>query len=148
MAENTVYILNGPNLNLLGEREPEIYGAETLADIEKACAVLAAALSLKTDFRQSNHEGVLVDWVHEARDRAAGLIINPGGYTHTSIALMDALLAADLPTIELHLSNVHAREQFRRHSYVSPAVNGVICGFGPDGYALALDAVKRLIEKQ
>ena len=148
MAGNTVFILNGPNLNLLGSREPEIYGADTLADIEKACASQAGSLGLKTEFRQSNHEGVLVDWVQEAREKAVGLIINPGAYTHTSIALMDALLAADLPKIELHLSNVHAREKFRRHSYVSQAVNGVICGFGAHGYVLALDAVKRLIDKQ
>ena len=143
----TVYILNGPNLNLLGEREPEIYGRETLLDIENACAATAKTHGLSIAFHQSNHEGALIDWIHDAR-HAAGLILNPGAYTHTSIALMDALEAVSIPKIELHLSNVHAREPFRRHSYVSPAVNGVICGFGASGYALALDAMARLINNR
>lgn len=131
---------------MLGEREPAIYGSDTLADIEKACRDKAAKLGLDVEFRQSNHEGVLIDWVQEAGKKAAGLIINPAAYTHTSIALADALSAIDLPKIELHISNVHAREDFRRHSYVSPAVNAVMCGFGAAGYALALDAVRRLID--
>ena len=147
MADKTVYILNGPNLNLLGSREPEIYGHETLADIENSCANTASKLGICVDFRQSNHEGVLIDWVQEGGTKAHGLIINPGAYTHTSIALMDALAAFSLPRIELHLSNVHAREPFRHHSYIGSVVNGVICGFGADGYRLALDAIERLIDK-
>ncbi|MEQ8177722.1 MAG: type II 3-dehydroquinate dehydratase [Amphiplicatus sp.] len=148
MTDKTVYILNGPNLNLLGTREPEVYGRTTLAEIEAAAKVHAAALGLAVDFRQSNHEGALVDWIQEAGTKAAGLIINPAAYTHTSIALHDALKAVSAPKIELHLSNVHAREPFRRTSLVSPAVNGVICGFGAAGYTLALDALRRLIDNQ
>lgn len=148
MAGETVYILNGPNLNLLGTREPEIYGRASLSDIEKAAEAKAGALGLKIAFRQSNHEGVLIDWVHEAISNAAGLIINPGAYTHTSVALHDALKAVNAPKIELHLSNVHAREAFRRHSYISPAVDAVICGLGADGYVLALDAMRRLIDNR
>lgn len=147
MAGETVFILNGPNLNLLGTREPEIYGKASLADIEKACADRAAVLKLKIDFRQSNHEGALVDWIQEASKKAAGLIVNPSAYTHTSIALHDALKAMAAPKIEVHLSNVHAREEFRRKSFVSPAVHGVICGFGSESYLLALDAIRRLIDK-
>ncbi len=147
MAEKKIYILNGPNLNLLGTREPEIYGAQTLQDIEQECEQKARSLSLKIAFHQSNHEGALIDLVQQAINDSIGLIINPGAYTHTSIALMDALKAYAPPSIELHLSNVHAREAFRRHSYISPVVNGVICGFGAQGYNLALDAVARLIEK-
>lgn len=148
MTDKTVYILNGPNLNLLGTREPEIYGRTTLAEIEAAAKTHAGRLGLKADFRQSNHEGVLVDWIQEAGLKAAGLIINPAAYTHTSIALHDALKAVSAPKIELHLSNVHAREPFRRTSLVSPAVHGVICGLGAAGYALALDALRRLIDNQ
>ena len=144
----TVFILNGPNLNLLGSREPEIYGRSTLEDIEKAAAAAAARAGRQIDFRQSNHEGVLVDWIQEARTKAEGLIINPGAYTHTSIALHDALKALSIPKIELHLSNIHAREAFRRHSYVSPAVDAVICGLGAAGYLTALDALIRLIDKK
>jgi len=148
MAEDMVYILNGPNLNLLGVREPEIYGSESLKDIEQNCIKTAKTLGLGVEFRQTNHEGVLIDWVQEAGEKAQGLIINPGGYTHTSIALMDALVAVSIPKVELHLSNVHTRENFRRHSYASCGVTGVMCGFGAAGYPLALDAIKRLIEKQ
>lgn len=145
----TIYILNGPNLNLLGAREPEIYGRATLADIGRAVDAHAAKAGLAAiDFRQSNHEGVLVDWVQEAGAKGAGLIINPGAYTHTSIALHDALKAVRVPRIELHLSNVHAREAFRRHSYISPAVDAVICGLGAAGYLTALDALSRLIDKR
>lgn len=148
MAGETVYILNGPNLNLLGTREPEVYGRASLADIEQAAMAHAEALSLKIEFRQSNHEGVLVDWIQEAARKASGLIINPGAYTHTSIALHDALKTMDGPKIELHLSNIHAREAFRRTSFVSPAVDAVICGLGAAGYPLALDAIRRLIDNR
>ena len=140
-----VFILNGPNLNLLGSREPDIYGSTTLAEIEAECSRAAANLGLEVDFRQSNTEGELVDWIQEAGGRARGIIINPGAYSHTSIALHDALLGASIPTIEVHLSNIFARERFRRHSYVSPVASGVICGLGPTGYVLALDALARLV---
>ncbi len=148
MADTTVFILNGPNLNLLGEREPEIYGRDTLDDVRTACERKACEIRFAVEFRQTNHEGVLVDWVQEASREAAGLIVNPGAYTHTSIALADALTACAPPKIELHLSNIHAREPFRRHSYVSPTVQGVICGFGAAGYPLALDALRRLIDNR
>lgn len=144
----TIYILNGPNLNLLGAREPEIYGRATLDDIGKAAEAHARKAGATIDFRQSNHEGVLVDWVQEAGAKATGLILNPGAYTHTSIALHDALKAVRVPKIELHLSNIHAREAFRRHSMVSPAVDAVICGLGAAGYLTALDALFRLIDKK
>lgn len=133
-----VYVLNGPNLNLLGQRQPEVYGRETLADVEAACARLAGELGLETRFRQSNHEGVLIDWIHEARGEASGIVINPGAFTHTSIAILDALNAFDGPVLEVHISNVHKRESFRHHSYVSLRAEGVIAGFGTEGYLLAL----------
>jgi 3-dehydroquinate dehydratase II len=142
----TIFILNGPNLNLLGVREPSVYGHDTLADIEERCLVRASALDLQIDFRQSNHEGQLVDWIQEARESADGIILNAGALTHTSVAVLDALSAAGLPVIEVHLSNIFRRESFRHHSYVSLAANGVICGLGPQGYELALDAVASLIE--
>ncbi len=141
----TVLILNGPNLNLLGTREPEIYGRESLADIVAACAAHAPALDLAVDFRQSNSEGELVDWVQGARGAAAGLIVNAGGLTHSSVALLDALLAVGLPVVEVHLSNIHRREPFRHHSYVSQAAAGMMCGFGGHGYILALDALARIL---
>jgi 3-dehydroquinate dehydratase II len=141
----TVFILNGPNLNLLGVRDPTIYGRHTLGDIEERCAARAASLDLEIDFRQSNHEGQLVDWIQEARESADGIILNAGALTHTSVALLDALSAAELPIIEVHLSNIFRRESFRHHSYVSLAANGVICGLGAQGYELALDAITRLI---
>ncbi|MEE8189430.1 MAG: type II 3-dehydroquinate dehydratase [Kiloniellales bacterium] len=145
----TVLILNGPNLNMLGTREPEVYGTATLADIEVACSERAGALGLAVDCRQSNSEGELVGWIQTARDTAQGIIVNPGAYTHTSVAILDALLAAGLPIIEVHLSNIHKREAFRQHSYVSAAAQGVICGFGPQGYLMALDAMAAaLIESQ
>jgi 3-dehydroquinate dehydratase-2 len=134
----TVYVLNGPNLNLLGQRQPEIYGAETLADVEAACRAAAEAASLGLRFLQSNHEGVLVDWIHEARNGAAGIVINPGAYSHTSIAILDALNAYAGPVIEVHVSNIHRREAFRQHSYVSLRADGVIAGCGTEGYVLAL----------
>jgi 3-dehydroquinate dehydratase-2 len=140
-----VYVLNGPNLNLLGQREPHIYGHETLADIEAQCRAVAEKLGLGLEFRQSNHEGQLIDWIHAARGKAAGIIINPGAYTHTSIAIHDALKAFEGPVVELHLSNVHQREAFRHHSYVSLVAKAVICGFGAHGYELALEGLARLI---
>jgi 3-dehydroquinate dehydratase-2 len=140
-----VFILNGPNLNLLGAREPEVYGSTTLGEIEAECRKAAGKLGLEVDFRQSNKEGELVDWIQEAARRARGIVINPGAYSHTSIAIHDALLGAAIPTIEVHLSNIFARERFRRHSYVSPVASGVICGLGPTGYVLALDALARLV---
>ena len=140
-----VFVLNGPNLNLLGVREPHIYGTTTLDQVKSACEARAAALGLTTDFRQSNHEGVLVDWIQEARTEGSAIVINPGAYSHTSIALLDALKACELPVIEVHLSNPAARESFRRRSYVSLAATGVIAGFGAQGYDLALDAAARLV---
>jgi len=142
----TVFVLNGPNLNLLGVRDPSIYGRDTLGDIEERCAARAAALGLELDFRQTNHEGQLVDWIQEARESADGIILNAGALTHTSVALLDALSAAELPVIEVHLSNIFRRESFRHHSYVSLAASGVICGLGAQGYELALDAIANLIE--
>ena len=143
-----VFVLNGPNLNLLGVREPSIYGRDTLGDIEERCAARAAALGLEIDFRQTNHEGQLVDWIQEARESADGIILNAGALTHTSVALLDALSAAELPVIEVHLSNIFRRERFRHHSYVSLAANAVICGLGARGYELALDGVAGLIEDE
>jgi 3-dehydroquinate dehydratase-2 len=136
-----VLVLNGPNLNLLGTREPEIYGRTTLADVEAACVAAGAALGLEVTCRQSNHEGELVTWVQEAREAQQGLVVNAGAYTHTSLALHDALRASGLPAIEVHLSNIHQREDFRRHSYVALAAVGMICGLGPLGYELALRAL-------
>ena len=137
----TVLIINGPNLNLLGTREPEVYGHDTLADVEAACRTHAAGLGLQLDCRQSNHEGQLIDWVQEAPAGFAGIVINPGAYSHTSIALLDALKAVGKPIVEVHLSNIHQRESFRHHSYVSLAAKGVICGLGIQGYLSALDAM-------
>lgn len=140
-----ILILNGPNLNLLGTRQPEIYGRDTLDDVARACADLAPSLGVETDLRQSNHEGQLIDWIQEARGAAAGIVINPGAYTHTSIAILDALNAYEGHVIELHVSNVHRREEFRRHSYVSLRADGVIAGFGTEGYALALRRMASLV---
>jgi 3-dehydroquinate dehydratase II len=142
----TVFILNGPNLNLLGVREPATYGYDTLGDVEQRCLARAQALDLAIDFRQTNHEGQMVDWIQEARESADGIILNAGALTHTSVALHDALKAADLPIIEVHLSNIFRRESFRHHSYVSLAANGGIFGLGPQGYELALEAIAGLIE--
>lgn len=141
---HTILVLNGPNLNLLGSREPEIYGRDTLADIEAACRRHAQSLGLTLEFQQSNYEGQLIDWIHHARGRVSGIIINPAALTHTSVALLDALQAVELPVIEVHLSNIHQREQFRQHSYVSKVARGVICGFGSHGYILAIDAMARI----
>jgi 3-dehydroquinate dehydratase-2 len=140
----TVFVLNGPNLNLLGRRDPEIYGAETLDDIARMLVERAESLGLKLDIRQSNHEGHLVDWLHEAIDAADAVILNAGGYSHTSVAIRDAVEAIPLPVIEVHLSNIHAREEFRRRSLVAEVAQGSISGFGALGYLLALDAAAHL----
>jgi len=140
-----VFILNGPNLNMLGKREPEIYGAQTLDDIARLCQSKAEVRGLAIDFRQTNHEGELVSQVQEARENACAIILNAAAYTHTSIAVHDALKMADIPIIEVHLSNVYKREEFRHKSYVSGVAQGVICGFGAQGYELALDAVAKLV---
>jgi 3-dehydroquinate dehydratase II len=143
----TVYVLNGPNLNLLGSRQPEIYGRATLADAEKLCRASAKQHGLAVEFRQSNHEGEIVDWIQEARaEKAAGIVINPAGYGHTSVAILDALAALEAPIIEVHISNIHARESFRRRTYVSQVARAVLCGFGIHGYALAIDGLAALID--
>jgi 3-dehydroquinate dehydratase-2 len=140
-----VFVLNGPNLNMLGVREPEIYGRETLDDVRKRAEARGRALGFTVDFRQSNLEGELIGWVQEARGKAAGIVLNAGSLTHTSIGLLDALSAAELPVIEVHLSNIFRRESFRQHSYVSLAAKGVICGLGAKGYELALEAMADLM---
>lgn len=138
-ADQTIYVLNGPNLNMLGTREPETYGHATLADVERLCAQTAAQLGLTAVCRQSNREGELIDLIHEAHARkAAGIIINAGAYSHTSIALHDALVAVKIPTVEVHISNIHARESFRHHSFTAAAAFATLCGFGIDGYRLAI----------
>ncbi|MGQ3018129.1 type II 3-dehydroquinate dehydratase [Phenylobacterium sp.] len=139
-----IYVLSGPNLNLLGVREPQIYGKETLDDVRNACERRAQTLGRTIEFRQSNHEGVLIDWVQEARTAASALVINPAGYGHTSIALLDALKTLEVPVVECHLSNPAARETFRRHTYVSLAATGVVSGFGVASYELAVEAAARL----
>lgn len=141
-----IYVLNGPNLNLLGQREPEKYGTATLDQVRELCEQTAAEHGIGLDFRQSNHEGVLIDWIQEARTHASGIILNPAGYTTTSIAIMDALLAADVPVIEVHITNIHRREEFRHHSYVSKAAQAVIAGAGPHGYQLALTHMAQLVQ--
>jgi 3-dehydroquinate dehydratase II len=144
----SVYVLNGPNLNLLGKREPHIYGHETLADVEAQCRTLATELNLSIEFHQSNAEFQIIDWIHEAREIAAAIVINPGAFTHTSIAIMDALNACKCPIFEVHISNVHRRESFRHHSYVSLTATGVMAGFGTHGYSLALRHVAQLLAKE
>jgi 3-dehydroquinate dehydratase-2 len=141
---DTIFVLNGPNLNLLGSREPRIYGTQTLANIDEMLEQRAKALKLKLDIRQSNHEGVLVDWLHEAMAKASAVIINAGGYAHTSIAVRDAIAALPIPVVEVHLTNIYAREGFRRTSLVGQVARGSIVGFGPLGYVLALDAAAHL----
>ncbi len=147
-AADQVLVLNGPNLNMLGSREPEIYGFQTLAEIEAACREKAADLGFSMDFRQTNNEGEIVGWIQQAGADTAGIIINPAAYTHTSIAILDALLQCACPVIEIHLSNIFQRESFRHHSYVSPAAHGMICGFGGNSYLLALDAMARLLREK
>ena len=142
-----LYVINGPNLNLLGEREPEIYGTTTLADIGKLTAARAKTHGLSVVFKQSNHEGVLVDWIQECRGQGCGLILNAGALTHTSIALYDACRALSHPIIEVHLSNPYAREQFRQRSFISKAATGVICGLGANGYVVAVDAIAALLKE-
>lgn len=145
-SKPVLLVLNGPNLNMLGVRQPEVYGRTTLADIEADCRALSEDLGCTLEFRQSNHEGQLIDWIQEARQTADGIVINPGGLTHSSVALRDALLASDLPVIEVHISNIHAREEFRHHSYVSGIAKGVIAGLGPQGYLFALEALARIVD--
>ena len=140
-----IFILNGPNLNLLGQRQPEVYGKATLEDVAEGCASVAEELGLTIRFHQSNHEGQIIDWIHQARSDGAGIIINPAAYTHTSIALFDALSAFDGPVLEVHISNIHQRETFRHHSFVSPRADGVIAGFGTEGYLLALRRMATLL---
>ncbi len=143
-----VYVLNGPNINLLGKRQPHIYGHETLTDVERDCRALAAELRLDLTFHQSNREYELIDWVHAARETAGGIVINPAAFTHTSVALLDALNTFDEPVIEVHISNVHKREAFRHHSFVSTRADGVIAGFGTQGYQLALRRIAFLIDQK
>lgn len=145
---NTLFILNGPNLNLLGRREPHIYGHETLADVEAECRRVGSELDFQIEFRQTNAESLLIDWIHEAREAAAGIVINPAALTHTSIAVMDALAACSCPIIEVHISNIHRREEFRHFSYVSLVATGVICGLGTQGYTLALQRLERLLRSK
>ncbi len=145
---NAIFVLNGPNLNLLGTREPEVYGTETLDDLKGRCERKAQGLGLEIDFRQSNAEGDLVNWIQEARKKASGLIVNAGAFTHTSIAMLDALLACDVPVVEVHLSNIFTRESFRHRSYISRAAKGVICGFGGLGYELAIEALASAISER
>lgn len=144
MAKN-ILIINGPNLNLLGTREPDIYGSETLDDVKKSCEKKAKELGVSCDFRQSNTEGEIVGWIQEAREKHSGIIINAGAYTHTSVAIRDALLGCDKPIIEVHISNIFKREEFRHHSYISDVAAGMICGLGTQGYALALQAILKFI---
>ena len=141
-----VYVLNGPNLNLLGKRQPTIYGQETLEDVEASCRRVGEDLGLAIEFRQSNREYEIIDWIHEARERADAIVINPAAFTHTSVAILDALHTFEGPIIEVHISNVHKREAFRHHSYVSTVASGVIAGFGVQGYEMALQRVARLTE--
>jgi 3-dehydroquinate dehydratase-2 len=145
MAHKPIFVLNGPTLNLLGQREPHIYGSATLADIERLTKDRAAKAGLTVDFRQTNHEGQMIDWILEGRSAASGIVINGGAWTHTSIAIMDALRAAERPVVEVHLSNPYAREEFRQKSYVSLVAKGVICGLGPAGYGYAIDALANIL---
>lgn len=143
-----VYVLNGPNLNLLGKRQPHIYGRETLADVEAQCREAAEELRLELRFHQSNREYEIIDWIHEARESAGGIAINAGAFTHTSVAILDALNTCEFPVIEVHISNVHRREAFRHHSYISLRADGIIVGFGTQGYTLALRRLGRLIDER
>lgn len=143
----TVYVLNGPNLNLLGTREPQTYGRATLRDVEELSRDAAKRHQLDVEFRQTNHEGELVDWIHEAQaKKAAGIVLNAGGYTHSSVALRDAVAAVDVPVIEVHISNIFAREDFRHFSYIAPVARGTLCGFGVDGYVLAINGLAAMLD--
>ena len=144
---NTIFVLNGPNLNMLGSREPGHYGNSNLGDIQASCTNVGQELGLDVEFRQTNHEGELVDWIQEAGSKAKGIVINPAAYGHTSIAIHDAIRAVNLPVIEVHISNIYAREEFRRHTMVSSVADGVICGFGGHGYVLALRAIAQILQK-
>ena len=143
----TIYVLNGPNMNLLGKRQPELYGSKTLSDVEKSCSVIAHEKAFKIDLRQSNNEADLIDWIHEARKDGAGIIINPAAYSHTSIAIMDALMTFEGPVIEVHVSNIHKREKFRHQSYVSLRADGVIAGLGVRGYEFAVIKILEMLER-
>ena len=143
----TIYVLNGPNMNLLGKRQPELYGSKTLSDVEKSCSVIAHEKAFKIDLRQSNNEADLIDWIHEARKDGAGIVINPAAYSHTSIAIMDALMTFEGPVIEVHVSNIHKREKFRHQSYVSLRADGVIAGLGVRGYEFAVIKILEMLEK-
>jgi 3-dehydroquinate dehydratase-2 len=143
----TIYVLNGPNMNLLGKRQPELYGSKTLSDVEKSCSVIAHEKAFKIDLRQSNNEADLIDWIHEARKDGAGIIINPAAYSHTSIAIMDALMTFEGPVLEVHVSNIHKREKFRHQSYVSLRADGVIAGLGVRGYEFAVIRILEILEK-
>ena len=143
----TIYVLNGPNMNLLGKRQPELYGSKTLSDVEKSCSVIAHEKAFKIDLRQSNNEADLIDWIHEARKDGAGIVINPAAYSHTSIAIMDALMTFEGPVIEVHVSNIHKREKFRHQSYVSLRADGVIAGLGVRGYEFAVIKILEILEK-
>ena len=143
----TIYVLNGPNMNLLGKRQPELYGSKTLSDVEKSCSVIAHEKSFKIDLRQSNNEADLIDWIHEARKDGAGIVINPAAYSHTSIAIMDALMTFEGPVIEVHVSNIHKREKFRHQSYVSLRADGVIAGLGVRGYEFAVIKILEILAK-
>lgn len=145
---HSLLILNGPNLNLLGSRQPEVYGSETLEMLETRCTEYAASRGLQAQCLQSNHEGVLLDAIHDARGKHAGIVLNAGAFTHTSIALMDAIFSVEIPTVEVHLSNIHARETFRHQSYISRAAIGQICGFGSQGYLMAIDALAQKLSPQ
>ena len=144
---NTIYVLNGPNMNLLGKRQPELYGSKTLSDVEKSCSVIAHEKAFKIDLRQSNNEADLIDWIHEARKDGAGIIINPAAYSHTSIAIMDALMTFEGPVIEVHVSNINKREKFSHQSYVSLRADGVIAGLGVRGYEFAVIKILEILEK-
>ncbi len=147
MSASSLLVLNGPNLNLLGTRQPETYGTATLADVEQLAAQTAERFGMSVECRQSNHEGQLIDWIHEARGRHAGIVLNPGAYSHTSVAIRDAISSVELPVVEVHLSNIHAREPFRHHSYVSAVAAAVLCGTGVQGYAYAVEHLARLAGK-
>ena len=148
MMSRLIYILNGQNLNLLGKRQPEIYGYETMADVEAQCRAVATQSKLDVRFHQSNREYELIDWIHESREIAGGIVINPAAFTHTSVAILDALNMCEFPIIEVHISNVHKREAFRHHSFISPTASGVIAGFGTQGYSLAVQRLARLIDEK